>query len=111
MSVQLFKKVEAKQSFKKGGAPLEISISCTFGPVAENGTGKNQKIGTDLEHGFTKEDLLEGKRKIPPPFLKKVGGCELHPPTHTVSHALLHCVSFEYCIYCTFVFACNTNIH
>ena len=51
------------------GVKEEISISCTFGPVAENGTGKNQKIGTDLEHGFTKEELLEGKRKI-----KKMGG-------------------------------------
>ena len=30
-----------------------FSISCTFGPVAENGTGQNEKIGTDLENGFS----------------------------------------------------------
>ena len=43
---------------------IDCSISCTFGPVAENGTGKNQKIGTDLETGFTKQELLDGKAKL-----------------------------------------------
>jgi hypothetical protein len=41
-----------------------FSISCTFGPVAENGTGKNEKIGKDLEHGFTKEELEVGQKNL-----------------------------------------------
>lgn len=54
--------VEAKKTALK--KEPEFSISCTFGPVAENGAGKNQKIGTDLEHGFTKEELLDAKKKL-----------------------------------------------
>ena len=45
-------------------APNNFSISCTFGPVAENGTGKNEKIGKDLEHGFTKEEFLAAQTKL-----------------------------------------------
>ena len=55
----------AENAFEKmNHTANEFSISCTFGPVAENGTGKNQKIGKDLEHGFTKEELLEGEKKL-----------------------------------------------
>ena len=42
----------------------EISISCTFGPVAENGTGKNEKIGKDLEKGFTLEEFMAAHKNL-----------------------------------------------
>ena len=64
----LFLKVEklnmSKSAFEtiaEKSAENNFSISCTFGPVAENGTGKNQKIGKDLEKGLTKEELIKAK--------------------------------------------------
>lgn len=52
-------------AFKKlASAANDFSISCTFGPVAENGTGKNEKIGKDLQNGFTLEEFIEAQKKL-----------------------------------------------
>ena len=51
-------------AFEKMSKTNNFSISCTFGPVAENGTGKNEKIGKDLEYGFTLQDFLAAHAKL-----------------------------------------------
>ena len=54
----------AFEKMAKKPAANDFSISCTFGPVAENGTGKNEKIGTDLERGFNLQEFLAAHAKL-----------------------------------------------
>ena len=54
----------SKNISKKISKINNCSISCTFGPVAENGTGKNEKIGKDLEYGFTLQEFLAAHAKL-----------------------------------------------
>ena len=54
----------AFEKMAKKPAANNFSISCTFGPVAENGTGKNEKIGTDLERGFNLQEFLAAHTKL-----------------------------------------------
>ena len=56
--------MNAFEKMSKKSNTENFSISCTFGPVAENGTGKNEKIGEDLEHGFTIEEFLAAHAKL-----------------------------------------------
>ena len=56
--------MSAFEKISKKSNTDNFSISCTFGPVAENGTGKNEKIGKDLEHGFTLEEFLAAHAKL-----------------------------------------------
>ena len=48
----------AFEKMAKKPAANDFSIYCTFGPVAENGTGKNEKIGLT---GFIKNFLYKCK--------------------------------------------------
>ena len=54
----------AFEKWRKNQRQMISVISCTFGPVAENGTGKNEKIGTDLERGFNLPEFLAAHAKL-----------------------------------------------